>query len=981
MDKLLLSLKNLYKLLMTKDFPIYSESVISEKDRKGQTVLRFWQNQIIEEFRCLPYGKMIWRNNGKRNRYTSHLCNRSTELKCYPEYARELASKISVSSLQNQISRFEEFLASCGYKHSTLLRRIAEMVRMLETEDPRITGAILAQLQESVSDGSWAETYGAEGELFQAAYLLTVLMLYAAAGEAMDGPSMAVLREDAYCMRVLWEARSSGKIHQESDAGFLTAHAGLLQDNPLPRDHFFGREEMLFDLREMAEEGRKCLISGIGGIGKTELLRQLIRLCASEHFVDQIAVVPYQTGIAESFHRAFPAWRQQNPEDSFREILRRLEQESERGRVLVFVDDIANGPEEDANLGLRSRLPCGVVATSRWSHLEGFETCHLDSLTPATSALVFRDNYGRNMTAEDREELADLLKNSAICHPLTLRLMARTARSKKWSVAQTKEYLQQKKVALTWVEEEQTVRLDQMYSQLYSFSRIPEECRGIAELFTLLPRGSYAQSFLEEVFPVTASCEGGLSSGLEVLTGGGWLDADDTGYSMHPLVAQCLRRKVITEEKIQSVLGDLRQWMPEPIDFGKSVIYTEKTLRSSEILLYVSDFLSGSVSRGLMTDLLTAVNLQALPRRGKERIHRRMGQLMKQCPERDDFVEIIYCTISANWDMADPEQMLEIFHRQKECLTVPKSFFLDFCLCAGCNMIWIRQGDASELILKEVFCEEATPLQIATAYYHLAGRCKVLGNPEEAMYWAQLGADYVIEHPESGEFPVFFNLTMICDLYISFGRQEQAWAMLQELEKRVDEKSRHVKRIKFMNLMGVYEQKYGSAEKALSWLRQQSDLTLEYYGKDRNYYMAQNAVGQTLQRLGRYGEAADSYALVLDYARKAGDSNLVQSVSHNLGTLRMEAGEPAEALELLKTAVGEGRKRGGLILGETLETLARAYRMLGDAQKECGCLKEAAPLLDEAYGPEYPKCAAARQRLAELEPLFGNEELSQVQEE
>ena len=152
MDKLLLSLKNLYKLLMTKDFPIYSESVISEKDRKGQTVLRFWQNQIIEDFRCLPYGKMIWRNNGKRNRYTSHLCNRSTELKCYPEYARELASKISVSSLQNQISRFEEFLASCGYKHSTLLRRIAEMVRILETEDPRITGAILAQLQESVSD-------------------------------------------------------------------------------------------------------------------------------------------------------------------------------------------------------------------------------------------------------------------------------------------------------------------------------------------------------------------------------------------------------------------------------------------------------------------------------------------------------------------------------------------------------------------------------------------------------------------------------------------------------------------------------------------------------------------------------------------------------------------------------------------------------------------------------------------------------------
>ena len=37
MEKMLLSLKNIYKILVTNDFPIYSESVISEKNRKGQT--------------------------------------------------------------------------------------------------------------------------------------------------------------------------------------------------------------------------------------------------------------------------------------------------------------------------------------------------------------------------------------------------------------------------------------------------------------------------------------------------------------------------------------------------------------------------------------------------------------------------------------------------------------------------------------------------------------------------------------------------------------------------------------------------------------------------------------------------------------------------------------------------------------------------------------------------------------------------------
>lgn len=44
-------------ILMTEDFPIYSPSVIGRAERKGQTMLRFWQGQIVPEFRCLPCGK------------------------------------------------------------------------------------------------------------------------------------------------------------------------------------------------------------------------------------------------------------------------------------------------------------------------------------------------------------------------------------------------------------------------------------------------------------------------------------------------------------------------------------------------------------------------------------------------------------------------------------------------------------------------------------------------------------------------------------------------------------------------------------------------------------------------------------------------------------------------------------------------------------------------------------------------------------
>lgn len=39
MGKMILSLKNVYMILMTEDFPIYSESVIGRAERKGQTAI------------------------------------------------------------------------------------------------------------------------------------------------------------------------------------------------------------------------------------------------------------------------------------------------------------------------------------------------------------------------------------------------------------------------------------------------------------------------------------------------------------------------------------------------------------------------------------------------------------------------------------------------------------------------------------------------------------------------------------------------------------------------------------------------------------------------------------------------------------------------------------------------------------------------------------------------------------------------------
>ena len=144
-ERITLSLKSIYRLLMNDDFPVYSDRVIGKRQRKGQTLLRFWKDIIVQEFCVLPYGKTIWRDDGMRSRSFSNLCNRNDELKIYHEYARELGSCISCDTLLHQEELFERFLTGRGYSDAALRYRTEAFLRVLE-DDECVTGAISGQL-------------------------------------------------------------------------------------------------------------------------------------------------------------------------------------------------------------------------------------------------------------------------------------------------------------------------------------------------------------------------------------------------------------------------------------------------------------------------------------------------------------------------------------------------------------------------------------------------------------------------------------------------------------------------------------------------------------------------------------------------------------------------------------------------------------------------------------------------------------------
>ena len=960
---MILSLKNIYMLLMNDDFPIYSESVIGRNERKGHTMLRFWRRCIAEDFRSLPCGKMIWRDNGKRNRYTSYLCNRSAEIKTYAEYAAEISSQVCPASLLNQIEIFSRFLSDGKYKHEVLIRRILELIRLTDAEDPRLSPEIAGQIRETAA---WHPA-GVQNKLFLAAYLLTLLMLYAAAGEAMDDPAMAVLREKKYNIDSLWEEYHNPQ-NSSSAVSFLTVHSGLLQDNVLPKHQFFGRQEELFNLKEVASECRKCLIQGIGGIGKTELLRQLIRICEDEKAVDQIALVPYEGDIIESFARCFPGFLRQDPESGFHTVLYLLTKESRQGKVLLLIDNYVSSPESDECIRELGKLPCGVIITTRRAEITGFESYTLDAPTPATASLIFRDNYGHPLSPEDQRFLTGMLSAEDLCHPLLLRLMARSARNRGWSVQELKAQLETNE-PLIWQEENRTVRLTQILRQLYSYIDIPEDSHPIAELFTLLPRDSYSLDLLIKWFPDV--CSSGSTDKLEALTEGGLLDRDTIGYSMHPLVAQCLRRTVITEERMAPIMRHLSACFASYHVREAAAPENPEYLQLCGIIKRISAFLSGYISPEWLTALAGVLgSIDATPQAKQEGI-RLLDRMEKRCKSPDDTSKMQCLITRCRWLSASEADYSDAYTRQKASRTVPEPLFLDLCLYGGYCAVYQHGSHApAEKFLREVLEHSADPRQLASAYSVLIDCVSYQGNREEALKLSEAAVSLIRKHEECGEILTCGLLSRLLQCYSILGKMDQAGRLAPELTYRLSQARTALGKYHLLTGLTSWSLNGGMLESALDYATQNLDIVDQLRGRTMDYYATNGDIAHILQRMNRFGEAADRYEQTLSFARQAENGFWIQNTCNNLSVVWLETHQPEKALACLDEALIYARSMGGLALGAVLRNRARAFGMLGNTEQEYACLQEACPLLENTYGPEHPRTAAAMERLGELNKVL-----------
>ncbi len=206
------------------------------------------------------------------------------------------------------------------------------------------------------------------------------------------------------------------------DIGFMR----LASDRPLPRypkyitdspdaavAELMGREDELKELHTsiIAGDG-KLLISAVGGLGKTELVKKFLSILleteTGECELEAIAWVPYNSkDIRMSLKQAL---RLQCELDDVWPVVQ--ERASEYGKRLLLVVDNIEAANDDAYLRKLSSLPCRILVTSRQRNISGFtEVLHLQPLKMADCRALFYSHY--IFESRDNETLNDIIELTA----------------------------------------------------------------------------------------------------------------------------------------------------------------------------------------------------------------------------------------------------------------------------------------------------------------------------------------------------------------------------------------------------------------------------------------------------------------------------------------------------------------------------------------------------------------------------------------
>lgn len=973
MKREILSLKNIYKFLTSNDYPVYSEGIIKKNNRIGLTLTRFCHENILVDFKNRKCGRIIWRTEGGRNRYISQICNRSPLLPMYREYAEEILAAVNEDAMFRQIRQFMSFFIERRYRYNGFVKKLPALIALFREEDDSFTDEAASFFENAIGLKGAVEVQGAKEEAFVAGWFFTFLMFHALMGNGEAEDLLCRLRADSrYSLYEMLNKYKQDNTAENREVIFLTGNNTELSCPPLKTGHFFGRESELFELRERLHQKGAYLISGMGGSGKTELMRQFLKICKVEKLVDYICVIQYEGGLAKSFVKAFSKIYGVDIKENYQEALACIRMYADKN-VLIVIDNMDSEAEE-SELEALCGLSATIFVTSRFQKLQGFESYHLKSISRDAGSLIFRDNYGSYLSEEDKKTLDEILSKELWCHTLSLRLLAKTAKSNKWTLPKLRDELDMGNVPEGYTQEECYAGLKNVYARMYGVSKLSKEKNSLLRLIAAVPYQNYDLSFMNTYLLKNRSEN--INEMLEVLWTKGWLDKSGNGYSMHPFISECVLFNPLTEQEIYPFLDNiLQEWqqiaknidadlIPEIMYNVEKFMDVNKELLNVTILLRtVLKKVSGKLNARYQKLYLLAVTLECSIYGGCDTEYLKILQTKADSlsgPERLG-IEIMKTVMSVN----DLEDALQIYADIKDDDNISRNLKGTFADALGVRLFYIGREEEAEELYDFVLEADTLPSLYMQACMMKGQAVMQKGDLAGYEEWLQKGLDKSRIHGMEQSRYAQLTIATLCSLYIVTGKYAQAEILLENMERQSEGESYQQKVMRFANrgLLDLQQGKEGFGVKDLE--ESVKAARILHSGNPEGVVTAHemnlaNAYGKNKQ----FEEAVELYQNILSvYEEMEGLGYNKRTLYNNIGVLYLEWEKPGEAMEYLLKAYELAKDIDRDSQGETAYRLSQAYAALDNREKEQECLQEALPIIEKMYGEEHPKVVDARQRV------------------
>ena len=226
--------------------------------------------------------------------------------------------------------------------------------------------------------------------------------------------------------------------------------------------YFTGREVELKELRQRIEERRKSvLVSGIGGIGKTQICRKLFEEYVEKYSHNEnvpfrhIGYIEYSGDMNASLQNCLKYSKQAEQELNQEAAWMELEYLASDGKFLLFVDNVDKPMREDSGLQRLNSIPGTIVITSQQtSFSDEFELYRIGFLSTAQCQEIYEKIRfdGRKVELEEVPDLEYIVQNLAKNHTFTIDLLAHLARTKFWTIKRLRGELEEKRFDLQFHE-------------------------------------------------------------------------------------------------------------------------------------------------------------------------------------------------------------------------------------------------------------------------------------------------------------------------------------------------------------------------------------------------------------------------------------------------------------------------------------------------------------------------------------------------